>query len=289
MTPEDEERQPPFVLSVLFIGKWYRQRAGWWNGLATGLSAAPISLATTALCLAATPPSKPPGGWPNNRFFFTQESISMKKGYAAAVAFGAAAVPLLVLAALYPSLPTTVPLHFGADLQPDRFGSKTEVWLVTALLSVLSIGVYFLFANLHRFDPKQRGKALSPRFQQLGLGMVVFMAMLNLLLLFLVKGSTVAQSVLFPLVGLLFAFTGYVLNGIPPNYVAGFRLPWTLNNDENWRKTHRFGGRLWLAGGVLTAVVCLLLPLSFYSFLAITGAMVCIPCIYSYRLFKHEA
>ena len=57
--------------------------------------------------------------------------------------------------------------------------------------------------------------------------------------------------------GLLIAVVGKYIYNIKPNYFAGIRLPWTLNNDENWRKTHLLGGKLIIGGGLLIVVICL--------------------------------
>lgn len=35
------------------------------------------------------------------------------------------------------------------------------------------------------------------------------------------------------------------------NYIIGIRLPWTLENDENWSKTHLLAGKIWVLGGLL--------------------------------------
>src|SRR5678815_3270040 len=64
-------------------------------------------------------------------------------------------------------------------------------------------------------------------------------------------------------VGLMLAVVGNYIYNIKPNYFAGIRLPWTLNNDENWRKTHLLGGRLLFGGGLLIAVICLFTPFTF--------------------------
>ena len=31
----------------------------------------------------------------------------------------------------------------------------------------------------------------------------------------------------------------------------GIKLPWTLNDEENWNRTHRMAGWLWMAGGLV--------------------------------------
>jgi immunity protein, SdpI family len=80
------------------------------------------------------------------------------------------------------------------------------------------------------------------------------------------------------------------MHNIKPNYFAGFRLPWTLENADNWRKTHLLGGKLWFVGGLLIAVICLILPpaASMVAFYSIMTVVVIIPAVYSYRLYKKQ-
>lgn len=214
----------------------------------------------------------------------------MKKSTLNAIATGIAALPLVFLTVIYGRLPQTVPLHFGLDMQPDRWGYKSELWFAAIFFALASVGVYFLTNNLHRIDPKRYGANPSTVFQKLGFGLLVFMTLLNFFLIEVAKGNTNLTWLLFPLLGLLFAFTGNYLHNIKPNYFAGFRVPWTLNDEDNWRKTHRLGGRLWFGGGLLIAVVCPFLPhaAAFYFFMAVMSVMVCIPLVYSYRLFKNS-
>lgn len=212
----------------------------------------------------------------------------MQKSYRTPAMILVALLPVMYLLFVWPSLPQTVPMHFGADMQPDKFGPKSELWIPTAVLSLVSVGVYFLLISLHRFDPKQRMKNQPETFRKLAAGLVIFMAALNVLILTAVRGTVSLQSFLFPLLGLMFACIGNYMNNIKPNYFAGIRLPWTLNNDENWRLTHSLAGKLWFAGGLLLAVTCLFLPvkIAFGLFISVTVVMVLIPVVYSYRLFK---
>ena len=201
-----------------------------------------------------------------------------------------ALVPAGYLALVWNRLPETVPVHFGADMQPDKYGAKSELWLITSLLAVVSIGLYFLLNNLHRIDPKRRGSPPSSSFGKLAMGLVVFMAALNIIIIASAQGAVEMQNFLFPLLGLLFAFLGNYMNHIKPNYFAGIRLPWTLSSDENWRRTHRLAGKLWFVGGMLIAVISLLLPIKTVLpiFIGIMVVLVAIPVYYSYKLFKQQ-
>ena len=71
------------------------------------------------------------------------------------------------------------------------------------------------------------------------------------------------------------------------NYMIGIKLPWTLDNEENWDYTHRMAGKWWIIGGVLTIL------LGFQKFVDPIGAAVgiilivtLIPAIASYIYYK---
>ncbi|HZH65298.1 MAG TPA: SdpI family protein [Flavisolibacter sp.] len=214
----------------------------------------------------------------------------MKKSISAWVAILVSLLPVAYLAGIWNSLPQTVPLHFTYDMKPDRMGDKSEMWAVTGILAGVSILVYFLLNNIHHIDPKRRGRPQTGAFDKLAIGLVVFLAALNFIIISSVKGSFAMQNLLFPLLGLLFAFLGNYMNNIKPNYFAGFRLPWTLSDDDNWRKTHHLAGRVWFGGGLVLVLASLLLPVqyTFPLFITVVVVMSLIPVIYSYRLFKNK-
>jgi len=202
-----------------------------------------------------------------------------------------AVLPFLYLAFIWNSIPQTVALHFDIHMEPDRTGDKSSLWFVTGLVALVSIGLYFLLTNISRFDPKQR-KGINPSLMtKLGAGIVVFLAALNVIVInSSYRGAPAVEKFLFPLLGLLFAFIGNYMNSIKPNYFAGFRLPWTLSDDDNWRKTHQLGSKIWVAGGLLITIISVLLPATkfFPVFISLVVIMVIIPTVYSYRLFREK-
>ena len=66
----------------------------------------------------------------------------------------------------------------------------------------------------------------------------------------------------------------------------GIKLPWTLASEENWNRTHRLAGHLWVACGILMALLTLLKIGSFWLTPVIIAVMVLVPTIYSYSLYK---
>ncbi|HTD42217.1 MAG TPA: SdpI family protein, partial [Mucilaginibacter sp.] len=91
-----------------------------------------------------------------------------------------------------------------------------------------------------------------------------------------------------PVVGLLFAFIGNIMHSIKPNYFAGVRTPWTLEDDDTWRATHRLAGKLWFTGGIALTIAVLLLPVKagMIVFMSMIAILVLIPVIYSYIYYK---
>ena len=56
-------------------------------------------------------------------------------------------------------------------------------------------------------------------------------------------------------IGLIFIFIGNYMPRIRPNYTFGIRLPWTLANETVWYKTHRVGGALLMAAGIVQTLL----------------------------------
>ena len=199
--------------------------------------------------------------------------------------------PLVFLAIIWNKLPEIVPVHYDIHFNPDKMDNKNTLWLVNGMLSLVSLIVYFLLLNLHRIDPKRRRQPPSLSFKRIAIVVVVFITALNFLILLSINNNIkLSQKLLFALLGLLMAFMGNYMNNLKPNYFAGFRLPWTLSSDYNWKKTHHLASKVWFWGGLLLVIITLLIP-SDYSipgFFIILGVMIIIPIIYSYRLFKQE-
>ena len=87
-------------------------------------------------------------------------------------------------------------------------------------------------------------------------------------------------------VGLLFLILGNYLPKIRQNRTVGIKLPWTLQSEENWTRTHRLSGFLWVLCGLVMIPLSLLRLWSGWLFGALLAVMVLIPTIYSYALHR---
>ena len=72
----------------------------------------------------------------------------MKKISTSAIAVLISLLPLGYLGFIWNSLPEIVPVHFGADMKPDKMGNKSELWLVTGIMTAVSLFVYFLTGSI---------------------------------------------------------------------------------------------------------------------------------------------
>lgn len=201
--------------------------------------------------------------------------------------------PSVYLVIVWDKLPERVAMHFDLKGNVDRYGSKNELIVLTAVMTFLAVAIYFLLPLAYKIDPKRKAAENKKRLYRIAYVVSVFLvAILCMLIYSSSHGNTkFSTKFIFAGVGLLFCFIGNYMHNIKPNYFAGFRLPWTLENESNWRKTHLLGGKLFFAGGFLIAVISLFTPpiATLIIFFAITLTITIIPCVYSYRLYKKQA
>ena len=205
-------------------------------------------------------------------------------------------LPLLFLFLIWDQLPESVPMHYNGAGKPNRMGSKLEMVFAISFLAAVGFGVGLLLRNIHKIDPKQKYEQNSALMLKISWTTVIFICVLGgyivyeTLLYSTQQKSTFSGKGLLMIVCLIFVVLGNFMNNIKPNYFVGFRTPWNLENEENWRKTHHLSAKLMFFGGIAMMALILLLPepISAYVFLASIVPIVLIPFVYSYLLFKRE-
>ena len=201
-----------------------------------------------------------------------------------------ALVPLVYLLSIWKGLPEEMAMHFDLKGNPDRFGNKSELLVMAVVLSAMSILIYFVLSNIYKIDPKKYAADNKDRLRRMGFAVAVFIIALTCFIIYSTSKGNMKMSMryIFAGVGLLLCLIGNYMHTIKPNYFAGLRLPWTLNNEDNWRKTHLLAGKLWFIGGLVIAILCLLVPdtVAIVSFFIATMVLILVPVIYSYRLYR---
>ena len=196
------------------------------------------------------------------------------------------AVPFVYLALIWKELPSEVPLHWNIQGEIDRYGSKAELWAITAVTSGL---IYLIFLLVPIIDPKRKIHEMGAKYTQLKFAMVAIMSALGVVLLHMIKkGNDDSLSLVFIVIGLLISVLGNFMKTVRPNYFIGIRTPWTLENPAIWDKTHHLAGKLWFAGGLLMILLVFFLKDASYI-IVFTGLILMIaliPIAYSFILFR---
>ena len=178
------------------------------------------------------------------------------------VLWGALAALCLASAAAYvlwalPAMPETVPTHWGVDGTADGWDSKGSTIFMGALMPLLMLAL--LFAVPH-FDPRgtsfNRFKGI---YQGFSAAFTVFMIVTAWLtpataLGLVPESGSFVSALVFGFLGMLLVGLGVAMPHIEPNYTFGVRIPWTLNDSDNWRRTHRFAGPVFVVMGAVMLV-----------------------------------
>lgn len=199
--------------------------------------------------------------------------------------------PIAYLMMVWPSLTDPIKTRIYLEQLTIKEQSKRALLMATVVLAVCSVIIFLLLTNLRRIDPKVKKSTPDSGFNRIAFSITIFLIVLNYFsILTAAKSWQVSQKSIFFFAGLLFAVLGNYLNNVRPNFFVGIRLPWTLNDDNNWRKTHRLAGRIFFYGGLVFSIVCWLLPDSALKpvFITFVITMALIPCVYSYSLFKNK-
>jgi len=199
-------------------------------------------------------------------------------------------IPFIYAAYLYPSLPEIIPTHFNLKGEADGFGGKDSIYLGPIIMGVTSLFTYFLLTNIKKIDPKRNEQVEDGLFQKFGFFTVLFLSALSMVILYATTHQGISiEKLLFPIMGLTFAALGVYMPKLKQNYFAGFKLPWTLENVDNWNATHKIAGKVWLYGGVIQFFAGMVFSsvASFVIFFIAMVVMVLVPTIYSYRMFKN--
>lgn len=192
-------------------------------------------------------------------------------------------IPIIIGMILWNQLPDTIATHWGENNQPNGFSSK--IFAVFGMPAVL-LGIHWLCMIATTFDKKS--KNMNPKVLSLVLWICPALSLLMSAIVYLTAlGKEIKVGFIVILfMGLLFIIIGNYLPKCKQSYTMGIKLPWTLKDEENWNKTHRFAGPLWVIGGVVIMATAIFeSPIVFG---VIVGVMVITPVVYSYLHYKNN-
>ena len=202
---------------------------------------------------------------------------------------------LLILSAViasfyfYANFPEQVPIHWNAAGEPDNYGSRA---LGAFLFPAIIIGMYVMFLFLPLIDPKKQRYDQFKKVYHIFKTILLFVfTVIYFIASFNALGFFVPIEIWIPvLIGLLFIVLGNYMSKIKPNWFVGIKTPWTLSSEEVWNKTHRVGGKVFIASGFLFLITPFI-PLIFKTTLFVINILfILVGTVgYSYWLYRQEA
>ena len=204
------------------------------------------------------------------------------------LAWGVVILSWVVAFLVLPYLPEVIEVHWDVHGVADGFADRLTGAFGLPLIITFVMAVLII---LPRFDSLQI--SLTPVrdiYAFVILAVVSMLFCIEVITLSLALGVNLPVVTVIPVIlGFFFVILGRFFPYIDRNTTVGIRLPWTLASEENWKKTHEYGGRLITFAGILmifgslvsgTWAIALMLVIIFGVFLYIS--------VWSYLLAKRE-
>ena len=215
-------------------------------------------------------------------------------------------LPLIITGFVLRFMPDTVPTHYDFSGNVDGRGSK----YVYLLLPVVAVGQTLLFGAISRSmknktaeDEKKTAEAVSNAkvFDIIAICTSVMFGVLQCYLLYkaCVAGKAGAEhvdeggisgTITYLLIGIMLIVIGNFLPKTKLNGAVGLRTSYSMYNDNTWRKSNGYAGRVLMIAGVLTVVTALFANMTVATimvFVYITAATV-ISCVYAKKVYNEE-
>lgn len=157
-------------------------------------------------------------------------------------------LPVFIGLFLWNQLPDSVATHFGLNNQPDGYSSKA---FAVFGLPLILLAVHLVCVVATNIDPKS--KDINKKIFRV---LLWICPLVSLFVSTVIYGYSLGYDFDMSylcgiLIGVLYLVLGNFLPTVKPNYTIGFRIPWTLNDPDNWYHTHRFGGKCMVIGGII--------------------------------------
>lgn len=183
----------------------------------------------------------------------------MKNKKLRAINYGISLLVLIGILFIYPHLPAEIPTQWGFDGHVS-YGPKRTIWTITGMLVCFS----FLYDYLPYIDPRRKNyQKFGAVYDYFCVGMQVFLTITVGIIVSesFHPGRINASKIVLLMLSILFLCIGNFMPKIQSNFFMGIKTPWTLSNEDIWRKTHRLGGKLYVGSGIIILLSALFLPM----------------------------
>lgn len=192
-------------------------------------------------------------------------------------------LPIVLGIVLWNRLPAQIAIHFDAAGNPDNYAPKA--------LAVFGLPVFFAAINAFGIfsmtkDPKAERQSKTMRKMACWLCPVLCNIIMPITLFIALGEDIPIGMIVIALVGVIITVIGNYLPKCKRNYTIGIKLPWTLNDEDNWNHTHRFSGFVWTAVGILL-VINAFVQISYLN-ITLFAILIFLPFIYSYVYYRKQ-
>ena len=193
-------------------------------------------------------------------------------------------LPILIGVVLWNQLPDVMATHFDMNGEPNGWSSKAfTVFGLPVFIAVINVLCTVVTEN----DPRRH--KYPEKMMKLVYWICPVVSWICMAATYGYEFGLSQQKMLgfvYLFVGVIFIVLGNYMPKVKQNYYLGIKLPWTYKSEENWNKTHRMAGKLWVVGGILF-IVNIFVKIKWME-LVIMFAMILIPTLYSYLYSKKE-
>ena len=207
------------------------------------------------------------------------------------LALAIVALQIVIALGALPFLPEVVPIHWGANGQANGYASK---WVGALLFPLISVGLYllmrFVAGNSPRLGSRENRVANTQVRTILTVGILLFFLIVQLCATAISLGIPIDMSFTMNLaISVLFIVIGNFTGKMRRNFWMGIRTPWTITSDVVWERTHRFGGWLFVAIGLIGIPCSFVPPLRFWVVIPLVVLASIALYIYSYLCYQQHA
>ncbi|MCW3975338.1 MAG: DUF1648 domain-containing protein [Candidatus Bathyarchaeota archaeon] len=211
--------------------------------------------------------------------------MNIRKNYAITIIIILASFAISVY--LYPQMPEKLASHWDSQGQVDGYMSK--FWGLF-LLPFVMIGILLLFIAIPKIDPlKSNILKFRHYYQRFLILFMVFLFYTHFLTILWNIGLRFDMIQLFlPAISILVYYSGILIENSKLNWFVGIRTPWTLSNEKVWNKTHKIGGKLFKAAGIIILLGILVRDYAIFFIIIPIITITIYTIVYSYIEYQKE-
>ena len=190
-----------------------------------------------------------------------------------------------VSAYYYPLMPDQMVSHWGLAGEPNGYLSKAFLLFLMPALSLVMLVVFYF---IPRIDPLKKNISKFKNYYEGFIVLLIgFLLYIQLITIFWNSGMRfqIIQAII-PAFAVLFYYIGVMMEHTKRNWFIGIRTPWTISSDVVWDKTHKIGGKIFRAVGIISLLGTILNEYAFY--LMIVPIIVGMVYTVAYTYFEYK-